>query len=436
MLGNTPEDSNVVAQGKQRQVVKGVVGGCFGRKVGGYVLGEVLGEGTFGVVRRCTHVESGKDFAVKIVEKKVVRENMWVKKIRREVRIMKELNHNFVVGLKEVLNSRSRIYIIMELVRGGELYWRLQRDGGLEESIARRYFQQLVDAVAYCHKRGVFHRDLKPENLLLCPEDDVLKITDFGLSAIKAEIGGNVMRTACGSPHYVAPEMRHAGGYDAAKVDSWSCGIILYLLLTGWLPFHDENPRALQSQIQNGSVEYTEEIPANAREIIAGLLEKDPVQRWSLSKVRKHPWFRVGYTAVYGMPIPQSSSVAAVEKRANEAITLRARSHTIQSVHELAASTLVAKGSPFAKSVQHLVDGEYKPRVTNEHDAQDGTEGFMDRGSSKRRSFVTRFAKPKVSEKKQRMSFTSRIRSNTFHLFRSKTQTRSSRYDDPLRAFR
>ncbi len=211
---------------------------------------------------------------------------------------MKALKHKNIVNLRQVLTSSSKLYIVMDLVTGGELFTKILNEGKLEENVARRYFQQLVDGIEYCHRRGVCHRDLKPENLLIDETTGELKITDFGLSAMKgASTTEELLHTQCGSPNYCAPEIiaRHKQGYNGAKVDAWSCGIILFALLAGFLPFYDENTKVLYRMIQRDDVKFPRKFPPEAKDLVLKLLHKEPERRYTLQDVKKHPWFAVGY---------------------------------------------------------------------------------------------------------------------------------------------
>lgn len=280
-----------------------------GSRVGPYIVTSTLGQGTFGKVKLAQHQETGTEYAIKILDKSDIKANELTVNVRREIAIMKALNHTNIVNLREVLSSKTKLYIVMDLVRGGELFEQIERKGELDEKLARKYFQQLIDGIDYCHRRGVCHRDLKPENLLV-DENGTLKITDFGVSSMKGGVSGSdLLYTACGTPYYCAPEIINGAeeGYSGVKIDAWSCGIILYLLLTGTLPFQNEDMTQLYEQINRCKVEYPSWMPADARDLISKLLEKDPDKRYSLEQVKQHPWFLVDYEAAENDVIRRSS---------------------------------------------------------------------------------------------------------------------------------
>lgn len=187
----------------------------------------------------------------------------------------------------------------MELVQGGELFDLIEHRGELSPSLARLYFQQLVDGIEYCHRRGVFHRDLKPENLLL-DSDGALKITDFGMSSMIPKQGSSLLYTAVGTPYYCAPEIVNGApeGYRGEKVDAWSCGIILYLLLVGHLPFRNENMSELFEEINSAIITYPDWLDDDAVDLIGKLLRRNPAERISLEETKNHRWFRVNYEHV------------------------------------------------------------------------------------------------------------------------------------------
>ncbi|XP_020208939.1 CBL-interacting serine/threonine-protein kinase 6 [Cajanus cajan] len=258
---------------------------------GKYELGRLLGHGTFAKVYHARNLKSGKSVAMKVVGKEKVMKVGMMEQIKREISAMNMVKHPNIVQLHEVMASKSKIYIAMELVRGGELFNKIAR-GRLREETARLYFQQLISAVDFCHSRGVFHRDLKPENLLL-DEDGNLKVTDFGLSTFSEHLRHDgLLHTTCGTPAYVAPEVIGKKGYDGAKADIWSCGVILYVLLAGFLPFQDDNLVALYKKIYRGDFKCPPWFSSDARRLITKLLDPNPNTRVTISKVMDSSWFK------------------------------------------------------------------------------------------------------------------------------------------------
>mmetsp|Transcript_9990 Transcript_9990/g.17992 ORF Transcript_9990/g.17992 Transcript_9990/m.17992 type:complete len:524 (-) Transcript_9990:316-1887(-) len=267
-------------------------------KVGPYVMTDTLGVGAFGKVKRGRHIQTGLEVAVKIMDKGDIAANDFSNNVKREIFIMRTLNHRNIVNLHEVLSSKTKLYLVMDLVRGGELFTMIEKQGELDEVTARSFFQQLVDGLAYCHTKGVCHRDLKPENLLI-DENNVLKITDFGVSSMR-EAGSSeqLLQTSCGTPYYVAPEVLFSskrGGYDGEKADAWSCGVILFLLLSGELPFMNEDMNKLYEEIKTAKIKYPKEIRGDAKTLCQKLLERDPVKRMSLEQVKQQKWFLIDY---------------------------------------------------------------------------------------------------------------------------------------------
>ncbi|KAI6680431.1 hypothetical protein NL676_034312 [Syzygium grande] len=187
--------------------------------------------------------------------------------------------------------SKSKIYFAMELVRGGELFAKISK-GRLQEDVARAYFQQLISAVDFCHSRGVYHRDLKPENLLV-DENGNLKVTDFGLSAFGEHLRQDgLLHTTCGTPAYVAPEVIGKKGYDGSKADLWSCGVILYVLLAGCLPFQDDNIMVMYRKIYRGDFKCPPWFSPEARRLVTRLLDPNPSTRITISKITDSSWFK------------------------------------------------------------------------------------------------------------------------------------------------
>ncbi|KAL2250330.1 CBL-interacting protein kinase 2 [Sesamum indicum] len=258
-----------------------------------YELGKLLGQGTFAKVYHARDIKTGTSVAIKIIDKEKIMKVGMMDQIKREISVMRLVRHPNVVQLYEVMASKAKIYFVMEYVRGGELFNKVAK-GKMKEDAARRYFQQLISAVDFCHSRGVYHRDLKPENLLLDENGD-LKISDFGLSAFaESKRQDGLLHTTCGTPAYVAPEVINRRGYDGSKADIWSCGVILFVLLAGHLPFHDSNLMEMYRKIGKAEFKCPNWIPPDARKLISKILDPNPNTRISISKIMQNSWFRKG----------------------------------------------------------------------------------------------------------------------------------------------
>ncbi|KFK32596.1 hypothetical protein AALP_AA6G264400 [Arabis alpina] len=279
-----------------------------------YEIGKLLGTGNFAKVYHGTEISTGDDVAIKVIKKDhVSKRRGMMDQIEREISVMRLLRHPNVVELREVMATKRKIFFVMEYVDGGELFERLDRDGKLPEDLARKYFQQLISAVDFCHSRGVFHRDIKPENLLLDGDGD-LKVSDFGLSALMMPegLGGrrgssdDLLHTRCGTPAYVAPEVLRNKGYDGAMADIWSCGVVLYALLAGFLPFIDENVITLYTKIFKAELEFPPWFSRESEEMISMLLVPDPEQRISMSEIKQIPWFKKNFTPPMAFSIDET----------------------------------------------------------------------------------------------------------------------------------
>ncbi|PKI59862.1 hypothetical protein CRG98_019744 [Punica granatum] len=206
--------------------------------IGKYQFLRTIGGGTFAKVKLAVDSTNNQYVAIKVIDKHMVMESNLKSQVQREIKTMRLLHHPNIIRIHEVIGTKTKIYIVMDYVSGGQLTDKLSYEKKLNEYEARKLFQQLVDAVDHCHNKGVYHRDLKPENLLLDNKGNV-KVSDFGLSALRKR--GELLSTACGSPCYVAPELLTNRGYDGAAADIWSCGVILFEMLSGTLPFDDRN---------------------------------------------------------------------------------------------------------------------------------------------------------------------------------------------------
>uniref|UniRef100_A0A453FJN8 non-specific serine/threonine protein kinase n=1 Tax=Aegilops tauschii subsp. strangulata TaxID=200361 RepID=A0A453FJN8_AEGTS len=268
--------------------------GSRGLLMGRYELGRVLGKGTFAKVYHARHVQTGESVAIKVLDReKAVRSGL-VSHIKREIAVLRRVRHPNIVHLFEVMATKTKIYFVMELVRGGELFSRVSK-GRLKEDIARRYFQHLISAVGFCHTRGVFHRDLKPENLLV-DEAGNLKVSDFGLSAVAEPFQPEgLLHTFCGTPAYVAPEVLARRGYEGAKADIWSCGVILFVLMAGYLPFHDQNLMAMYRKVYKGEFRCPRWFSKDLTSLIMRFLDTNPSTRITLPEVMESRWFKKGF---------------------------------------------------------------------------------------------------------------------------------------------
>ncbi|KAF4380589.1 hypothetical protein F8388_009714 [Cannabis sativa] len=261
---------------------------------GKYEVGRLLGCGAFAKVHHARDVRSGQSVAIKIINKKKLATPNLRSNAKREISVMKRLRHPNIVKLHEVLASKTKIYFVMEFVKGGELFAKVAK-GRFSEDLSRKYFRQLISAVGYCHSRGIFHRDLKPENLLL-DENGNLKVSDFGLSAIADDQirSDGLLHTLCGTPAYVAPEILNQRGYDGAKIDVWSCGVVLFVLTAGYLPFNDGNLMALYKKIYKGEYRCPRWMSPDLKRFLSRLLETNPETRITIDEILKDPWFRKG----------------------------------------------------------------------------------------------------------------------------------------------
>ncbi|XP_010276975.1 PREDICTED: CBL-interacting protein kinase 5-like [Nelumbo nucifera] len=276
-----------------------------------YEMGRLLGQGTFAKVYHARNIRSGQSVAIKVIDKEKVLKVGLMEQIKREISVMHLVHHPNVVQLYEVLASKSKIYFAMEYVRGGELFNKVSK-GKLKEDAARKYFQQLIGAIDYCHSRGVYHRDLKPENLLL-DENGNLKVSDFGLSALwESRRQDGLLHTTCGTPAYVAPEVISKKGYDGAKSDIWSCGVVLFVLLAGYLPFHDSNLMEMYRKISRGDFRCPQWISPEARKLLSRLLDPNPSTRITLAKVMENSWFRKGFRPFQAPPVEED--VPAIDR--------------------------------------------------------------------------------------------------------------------------
>ncbi|XP_036379934.1 serine/threonine-protein kinase MARK1 isoform X2 [Megalops cyprinoides] len=259
--------------------------------VGNYRLLKTIGKGNFAKVKLARHVLTGREVAVKIIDKTQLNPTS-LQKLFREVRIMKILNHPNIVKLFEVIETEKTLYLIMEYASGGEVFDYLVAHGRMKEKEARAKFRQIVSAVQYCHQKRIVHRDLKAENLLL-DADMNIKIADFGFS--NEFTIGSKLDTFCGSPPYAAPELFQGKKYDGPEVDVWSLGVILYTLVSGSLPFDGQNLKELRERVLRGKYRIPFYMSTDCENLLKKLLVLNPCKRGSLEQIMKDRWMNVGH---------------------------------------------------------------------------------------------------------------------------------------------
>ncbi|XP_077261256.1 serine/threonine-protein kinase MARK2 isoform X5 [Temnothorax americanus] len=259
--------------------------------IGKYKLLKTIGKGNFAKVKLAKHVPTGKEVAIKIIDKTQLNPGS-LQKLFREVRIMKMLDHPNIVKLFQVIETEKTLYLVMEYASGGEVFDYLVLHGRMKEKEARAKFRQIVSAVQYCHQKKIIHRDLKAENLLLDSEMNI-KIADFGFS--NEFTPGNKLDTFCGSPPYAAPELFQGKKYDGPEVDVWSLGVILYTLVSGSLPFDGSTLRELRERVLRGKYRIPFYMSTDCENLLKKFLVLNPTKRASLENIMKDKWMNLGY---------------------------------------------------------------------------------------------------------------------------------------------
>ncbi|XP_027815329.1 serine/threonine-protein kinase BRSK2 isoform X8 [Ovis aries] len=255
--------------------------------VGPYRLEKTLGKGQTGLVKLGVHRVTCQKVAVKIVNREKLSESVLMK-VEREIAILKLIEHPHVLKLHDVYENKKYLYLVLEHVSGGELFDYLVKKGRLTPKEARKFFRQIISALDFCHSHSICHRDLKPENLLL-DEKNNIRIADFGMASL--QVGDSLLETSCGSPHYACPEVIRGEKYDGRKADVWSCGVILFALLVGALPFDDDNLRQLLEKVKRGVFHMPHFIPPDCQSLLRGMIEVDAARRLTLEHIQKHIWY-------------------------------------------------------------------------------------------------------------------------------------------------
>ena len=257
-----------------------------------FIIKEKLGEGTFGKVRLGINRQTEETVAIKILDKKKIIKERDKKRIEKELNILKSLRHPNIVHLYADIETNANIYIIMEYIKGIELIHYISSNSKLSEEEACFYFRQIISAIEYLHKLKIAHRDIKPENMIIENETKIIKLVDFGLSNYyntKTEM----LSSACGSPSYAAPEMLYGKKYSASPIDIWSCGIVLYAMICGYLPFDDPDYNILYKKIKEGKFKIPFHVSPNAKDLIKNLLVNNPKKRYTIEQIKKHTWFKL-----------------------------------------------------------------------------------------------------------------------------------------------
>ena len=280
-------------------------------QLGPYFLRNPLGAGTTGKVKLAIHSQTQKKYAIKIIKKDSFndRPNL-LEKIQREIALMKLVDHPHILKLADFLESPRHFYIVLEYASRGELFDYLVENKVLSEDVAIRFFRQIIYGLEYLHSLGICHRDLKPENILL-DENLNIKIADFGFARF---VKSNIAQTSCGSPHYAAPEVIRGQPYDGRAADIWSCGVILYALMAGYLPFDDSSVRVLLNKVKKG-IFTMPPFSDQAKDLISRLLTLDPASRITIPQIKQHPFFRMNlpYDYVPPTPIPFPNFVQPID---------------------------------------------------------------------------------------------------------------------------
>ncbi|KAI8073185.1 kinase-like domain-containing protein [Gongronella butleri] len=257
------------------------------KEIGDYWLGKTIGRGASGRVKIGYHKHTGQKVAIKMIARsQLSSSHSTSRSVQRELAILQLVYHPHLVDLKQVLQDNMYVYFVMEYMEGGELFQILAERGRFKENDARFLFYQMATGLAWCHDHHICHRDLKPENILLDKSKKRIKIADFGMAAMNSSL-----KTSCGSPHYASPEIVMGKAYDGTPTDVWSLGVILFALLSGHLPFDDENMPRLLEKIKLGRYRpLPSGISNEAKDLVRKMLVVDPARRIKLIDILRHPW--------------------------------------------------------------------------------------------------------------------------------------------------
>ena len=262
------------------------------KKIGNYIILKTIGSGTFSTVKLGLHLPTQQKVAIKILDKSRIKDENDIKRISREIHILSKLYHPNIAQLYETIWSDKHIYIIMEYAEGNHLFDYINLNKRLNEIKASKLFVQLISCLEYIHILGIVHRDIKPENILLNKKKTKIKLVDFGLS--NSYKYGTLLHTACGSPCYAPPEMISGKEYQPLYSDLWSCGVVLYCMLVGKLPFDDEDIKVLYKHIKSAKFIIPNFLSNSAKDLLKKILNGNPNKRIRLEDIKKHPFFLMG----------------------------------------------------------------------------------------------------------------------------------------------
>ncbi|KAK5661722.1 hypothetical protein OQA88_9822 [Cercophora sp. LCS_1] len=306
-----------------------------------YKVGKTLGAGSYSVVKECVHIDTGRYYAAKVINKRLMagREHM----VRNEIAVLKKVSmgHQNILTLVDYFETMNNLYLVTDLALGGELFDRICRKGSYYESDAADLIRATLSAVAYLHDHGIVHRDLKPENLLFrTPEDNAdLLIADFGLSRIMDEEQFHVLTTTCGTPGYMAPEIFKKTGHGK-PVDLWALGVITYFLLCGYTPFDRDSDFEEMQAILNADysftpLEYWRGVSDSAKDFIRRCLTIDPMKRMTAHEALQHPFVAAWARSAGTDDNKGANLLPTVKKNFNARRTLHAAIDTVRAINKL-----------------------------------------------------------------------------------------------------
>ena len=262
------------------------------KKLANYEMIKIIGEGTFGKVKLAKNIPTGELVAIKILEKSKIEDNDDLKCVTREIKFLKELNHINLISLYEIIETGRNYYIIMEYAEN-ELFSYIVSNNYLSEEISSFFYIQILSSIEYIHLHKIVHRDLKPENILLTCNNNLIKIIDFGLANKYND--NELLKTACGSPCYAAPEMILGKKYNGIDVDIWSSGVVLFAMVCGYLPFEDDDNESIYRKVVIGKYDIPQRISKNCKDLIQKILEVNPKKRIKIEDIKNHPFLKDAY---------------------------------------------------------------------------------------------------------------------------------------------